>query len=190
VEPFRVAQPDGRASGLPSGIVRVDAARFELDRFDRGLERRGGIAAQEVDERGFAAEPGVHRELLRSFDPRRHRVEPLACRADISSMRLEKDLAELARELVLRTEFTPLEAVERLLGLVPSAQLDGPLRCVGQPWFNPNLITLYESTDPKKIRKFREKLAKRAAERGDLAPEALEEWGYLIRERSTEPSGS
>jgi hypothetical protein len=57
-------------------------------------------------------------------------------------------------------------------------------------WFNPNLITLYESTDPKKIRKFREKLARRAAERGDLAPEALEEWGYLIPQASTEPSGS
>jgi len=57
-------------------------------------------------------------------------------------------------------------------------------------WFNPNLVTLLESTDPKKIRKFREKLARRAAERGNLAPEALEEWGYLIPDRSTEPSGS
>jgi hypothetical protein len=57
-------------------------------------------------------------------------------------------------------------------------------------WFNPNLVTLLESTNPKKIRKYREKLARRAAERGDLAPEALEEWGYLIPERSTEPSGS
>ena len=47
-------------------------------------------------------------------------------------MRLKEDLAELARELILRTEFTPLEAVERLLGLVPPAQLDGPLCCVGQ----------------------------------------------------------
>jgi hypothetical protein len=56
-------------------------------------------------------------------------------------------------------------------------------------WFNPNLVTLSESTDPKKIRKFREKLARRAAERGTLAPEALEEWGYLIPERSTEPTG-
>jgi hypothetical protein len=36
-------------------------------------------------------------------------------------------------------------------------------------WFNPNLVTLFESTNPKKIRKFREKLARRAAERGDLA---------------------
>ena len=57
-------------------------------------------------------------------------------------------------------------------------------------WFNPNLVTLAESTDPKKIRRFREKLARRAAERGNLAPEALEKWGYLITERSTEPSGS
>lgn len=55
--------------------------------------------------------------------------------------------------------------------------------------FNPNLVTLFESTNPKKIRKFREKLARRAAERGELAPEALEEWGYLIPERSTEPTG-
>ena len=55
-------------------------------------------------------------------------------------------------------------------------------------WFNPNLVTLAESTDPNKIRRFREKLARRAAERGDLAPEALEEWGYLIPERSTEPT--
>jgi hypothetical protein len=51
-------------------------------------------------------------------------------------------------------------------------------------------VTLAESTDPNKIRRFREKLARRAAERGDLAPEALEEWGYLVPERSTEPSGS
>jgi hypothetical protein len=57
-------------------------------------------------------------------------------------------------------------------------------------WFNPNLVTLLESTNPKKIRKFREKLARRAAERGDLAPEALEEWGYLIPDRSTEPFGT
>ena len=57
-------------------------------------------------------------------------------------------------------------------------------------WFNPNLVTLFESTNPKKIRKYREKLARRAAERGDLAPEALEEWGYLIPDRSTEPTGS
>jgi hypothetical protein len=57
-------------------------------------------------------------------------------------------------------------------------------------WFNPNLVTLLESTDPKKIRKFREKLARRAAERGDLAPEALEEWGYLIPQGPTEPSSS
>jgi hypothetical protein len=49
---------------------------------------------------------------------------------------------------------------------------------------------LLESTDPKKIRKFREKLARRAAERGDLAPEALEEWGYLIPQGPTEPSSS
>ena len=57
-------------------------------------------------------------------------------------------------------------------------------------WFNPNLVTLAESTDPKKIRKFREKLARRAAERGDLAPEALAEWGYLIPQLSKDPSGS
>ena len=57
-------------------------------------------------------------------------------------------------------------------------------------WFNPNLVTLFESTNPKKIRKFREKLARRAAERGDLAPEALEEWGYLIPDHPTAPSGS
>ncbi len=57
-------------------------------------------------------------------------------------------------------------------------------------WFNPNLVTLAESTNPKKIRKFREKLARRAAERGDLAPEALEDWGYLIPDRSAEPSGA
>jgi hypothetical protein len=57
-------------------------------------------------------------------------------------------------------------------------------------WFNPNLVTLAESTNPKKIRKFREKLARRAAERGDLAPEALDEWGYLIPQAPTEPSGS
>ena len=57
-------------------------------------------------------------------------------------------------------------------------------------WFNPNLVTLFESTDPKKIRKFREKLAKRAAERGDLAPEALAEWGYLIPRTPMERSGS
>jgi hypothetical protein len=54
-------------------------------------------------------------------------------------------------------------------------------------WFNPNLVTLAESTDPQKIRKFREKLARRAAERGDLAPEAFEEWGYLIPEHPREP---
>lgn len=54
-------------------------------------------------------------------------------------------------------------------------------------WFNPNLVTLFESTSPKKIRKFREKLARRAAERGDLAPEALEEWGYLIPDRPAQP---
>jgi hypothetical protein len=57
-------------------------------------------------------------------------------------------------------------------------------------WFNPNLVTLLESTNPKKIRKFREKLARRAAERGDLAPEALEEWGYLIPQGPIEPSSS
>ena len=56
--------------------------------------------------------------------------------------------------------------------------------------FNPNLVTLFESTNPKKIRKFREKLARRAAERGELATEALEEWGYLTPERSRQPSGS
>ena len=38
---------------------------------------------------------------------------------------------------------------------------------------------------PLEIRKFRKKLARRAAERGDLAPEALEEWGYLVPEPST-----
>jgi len=57
-------------------------------------------------------------------------------------------------------------------------------------WFNPNFVTLAESTDPEKIRKYREKLARRAAERGDLAPEALEEWGYLIPQGPTQPSGS
>ena len=57
-------------------------------------------------------------------------------------------------------------------------------------WFNPNLVTLAESTDPKKIRRFREKLARRAAERGDLAPEALQEWGYLMPHAPTEPSAS
>ena len=57
-------------------------------------------------------------------------------------------------------------------------------------WFNPNFVTLAESTDPKKIRRFREKLAKRAAERGDLAPEALEEWGYLVSERRRDSPGT
>jgi len=56
--------------------------------------------------------------------------------------------------------------------------------------FDPNLVTLFDSTDPKKIRRFREKLARRAAERGDLAPEALEEWGYLVPDRPAEPSRS
>jgi hypothetical protein len=60
----------------------------------------------------------------------------------------------------------------------------------GRGWFNPNLVTLAESTDPSKIRRFREKLARRAAERGDLAPEAHEEWGYLIPQGPNEPSSS
>jgi hypothetical protein len=57
-------------------------------------------------------------------------------------------------------------------------------------WFDPNLVTLAESTDLEKIRRFRERLAKRAAERGDLAPEAFAEWGYLVPGRPENPFGS
>ena len=70
----------------------------------------------------------------------------------------------------------------------PTDREEAPMPHSPRVGFNPNLVTLFESTDPKKIRKFREKLARRAAERGNLAPEALEEWGYLIPERSTEPA--
>ena len=70
----------------------------------------------------------------------------------------------------------------------PTDRQDPQARQPQRGWFNPNLVTLFESTNPKKIRKFREKLARRAAERGHLAPEALEEWGYLIPERPTEPT--